>query len=103
MISPTHGFVQIPYRSLGAAVIIGHFSDFTDIHLMTELNPQSTVEPIQSITYLSRSYNVTIKHYHADYVLFDKRAFRASVSTAHQTCHFVASMLTNRTVKQRTE
>ena len=94
LVSPTTGFVPIhrgnstTKQYLGVTVFVDHYSDFIYIHLMTELNSKPTVEAKQAFERLAGSYNVRIRHYHADNGLFDTKAFKVSVSAARQTISF---------------
>ena len=41
---PTHHGMHTMLHYKGATVFVNHFSDFTYVHLMTELNAESTIE-----------------------------------------------------------
>ena len=94
LVSPTPGFVPTHrgyptlQRYKGATVFVDHFSDFTYVHLMTEMNGATTVEAKQAFERLAHSHNVAIKHYHCDNGLFDTRIFKQSIEKANQTISF---------------
>jgi hypothetical protein len=94
LISPTEGFVPIHrgtptlQRYIGATIFVDHFSDFTYVHLMTEMNAKATVEAKLAFERITSSHSVTIKHYHADNGLIHTKKFKTSVSRAGQTLSF---------------
>ena len=100
---PTHRGKPTLKRYVGATVFVDHFADFTYVHLMTELNAESTVEAKQAFERLSRSYNVKIKHYHADNGLFDTKAFKTSVKNLVNLYPFVVLMHTIKMKRWKTE
>lgn len=94
LISTVPGFVPIHRgkptlkQYVGATVFVDHFTDFAYVHLMTELNAESTVKAKQAFERLSRSYNIKVRHYHADNGLFDTKALKTSVEKSSQTISF---------------
>ena len=94
LVSPTPGFVPIhrglptKKRYIGANIFVDDYSDFTYVHLMTEMTVVSTVAANEAVERLSASHNVRIRHYHCDNGLFDSKAFKASIVLAHQTISF---------------
>ena len=94
LVSPTAGFVPTHRgkptlaRYLGATVFVDHFSDFTYIHLMTEMNAEETVQAKLAFERECATHGVTVKHYHADNGLFDSKDFRNSVKKAGQGLTF---------------
>ena len=94
LISPTSGFVPTHrgkptlQRYKGATIFVDHFSDFTYVHLMTDMNGESTVLAKQAFERLSRSYDVNILHYHCDNGLFDTKVFKQSIQESNQTISF---------------
>ena len=94
LISPTPGFVPIhrglptTKRYVGATIFVDHYSDFTYVHLMTEMTAAATVAAKEAFERLSASHNVRIHHYHCDNGLFDTKAFKSSIAIAHQTISF---------------
>ena len=71
LISPIAGFVPTHRGKptlalyLGATVSVDHFSDFTYIHLMTEMNAEETVQAKLAFECECATHGVTVKHYHA--------------------------------------
>ena len=94
LISPTPGFVPThrgtptKQRYVGATVFVDHFSDFTYVHLMTEMNSEATVEAKKAFERLAKSYQISIKHYHGDNGLFDTKLFWSSIKASNQTMSF---------------
>ena len=94
LVSPTPGFVPIHrgrptlQRYKGATVFVDHFSNFTYIHLMTEMDGNTTVEAKQAFERLAHSHKVPIKHYHCDNGLFGTNIFKQSIEKANQTISF---------------
>ena len=94
LISPTPGFVPcqrgIPTtkRYLGATVFVDHFSNFTYVHLMTEMDAAETVRAKESFERLTSSYDVTVRHYHCDNGLFNSHLFHTSIRRSNQTISF---------------
>jgi hypothetical protein len=94
LVSPTAGFVPTHrgrpslMRYIGATVFVDHFSDFTYVHLMTEMDAAATVAAKQAFERLLRSHGVTVHHYHADNGLFDTKLFKSAIATASQTLSF---------------
>lgn len=94
LISPTPGFLP-NHRGLpttksyvGATIFVDHFSDFTYIHLMTEMIAASTVASNEAFESISASHNVNIRHYNCDNGLFDSKEFKYYIVHAHQTLSF---------------
>ena len=91
LISPTPGLVPTyrgnPTRTryIGATVFVDHFSDFTYVHLMTEINAETTVEAKRAFERILNKHKVKAKHYHGDNGLFDTKLFKESIKTAGQT------------------
>ena len=75
-------------RYVGATVFVDHFSDLTYVHLMTNLDGDSTVEAKLAFERFAKSHGVHIQHYHANNGLFDTKVFKASIRTAGQTLSF---------------
>ena len=73
---------------IGATVFVDHYSDYTYIHLMTEMTAKATVEAKDAFERLAASHNVRIRHYHCDNGLFDTKSFKESIITARQTISF---------------
>mmetsp|Transcript_41992 Transcript_41992/g.101184 ORF Transcript_41992/g.101184 Transcript_41992/m.101184 type:complete len:1373 (+) Transcript_41992:2978-7096(+) len=94
LVSPTPGFVPTHRgnptlaRYVGATVFVDHFSDFTYIHLMTEMNADATVLAKLAFERECATHGVSIRHYHADNGLFDTKTFRNSVEKAGQGLTF---------------
>ena len=85
---PTHRGTPTLSRYIGATIFVDHYSSFTYVHLMTEMNAATTVAAKQAFERLLHSYGVTVKSYHADNGLFDTKAFRANIQTSHQNLTF---------------
>ena len=70
LISPTPGFVPThrgrptTKRYRGATVFVDHFSDFTYVHLMTDMNAEATVEAKQAFERLTGQHDIKIQLYH---------------------------------------
>ena len=94
LISPTPGFVPTHrgkptiQRYRGATVFVDHYSDYTYVHLMTEMNAEATVKAKQAFERISATHNVKIRHYHADNGLFDTHAFKLSIQKSGQSLSF---------------
>ena len=94
LISPTPGFVPVHRglptvkRYIGATVFVDHYSDYTYVHLMTEMDAKATIEAKDAFERLAASHAVRIRHYHCDNGLFDTNAFKASIIIARQTISF---------------
>lgn len=94
LISPTAGFVPthrgIPTtkRYIGATVFVDHYSDFTYVHLMTQMDGASTVEAKHAFERLAQAHGVKVQHYHSDNGLFDTKVFKDSVQASNQTISF---------------
>jgi hypothetical protein len=94
LVSPTAGFVPTHrgrpslVRYIGATVFVDHFSDFTYVHLMTEMDAAATVAAKQAFERILHSHGVTARHYHADNGLFDTKLFKSSIEQANQTLSF---------------
>jgi hypothetical protein len=94
LVSPTAGFVPIHrgrpslVRYIGATVFVDHFSDFTYVHLMTDMDAAATVAAKQAFERILRSHGVTAHHFHADNGLFDTKLFKSSIDQANQTLSF---------------
>jgi hypothetical protein len=69
-------------------VFVDHFSDFTYIHLMTEMDAAATVAAKQAFERILHSHGVTARHFHADNGLFDTKLFKSSIEQANQTLSF---------------
>ena len=61
----------------GATVFVDYHSSFKCVHLMTEMNANTTVEAKQAFKGLAASHNVSIKHFHHNKVLFQTKTFQA--------------------------
>ena len=73
----------------GATIFVDHASDFTYVHLMEGTpDTEKTVEADQSFERISKSYGVTIHHYHAGNGLFDTFKFKSKLATRNQTMSF---------------
>ena len=76
LISPTPGFVPTHrgrptlQRYKGATVFVDHYSEYTYIHLMIEMNAESTIKAKEAFERIAHSYSIHIKHYHCDNELF---------------------------------
>ena len=94
LISPTPGFVPIhrgkptTARYNGVTVFVDHYSELSYIHLMKELNAETTVEAKLAFERFANSHKVKIQHYHADNGLFDTKVFKGTINKAHQTLSF---------------
>jgi hypothetical protein len=94
LVSPTAGFVPTHrgrpslVRYIGATVFVDHFSDFTYVHLMTEMDAAATVAAKQAFERILHSHGVTARHFHADNGLFDTKLFKSSIKHANQTLSF---------------
>eukprot|EP00980_Cylindrotheca_fusiformis_P016832 scaffold5080_cov130-Cylindrotheca_fusiformis.AAC.1 len=94
LVSPTAGFVPTHRgrpsltRYLGATVFVDHFSDFTYVHLMTEMDAAATVEAKLAFERLLKSHGVYVQHYHADNGLFDTKLFKTAVQKGGQSLTF---------------
>ena len=66
LISPTPGFVPThrgrptTQRYRGATVFVDHYSDYTYVHLMTEMNAEATVKAKQAFERISATHDVKI-------------------------------------------
>jgi hypothetical protein len=86
LVSPTPGFFPTHHgtpavkRYIGATVFTNHFSDFTYVHLMTEMNAEATAKAKLAFERVAASYSATVHHYHADNDLFETKVLKASVS-----------------------
>ena len=94
LVNPTADFVPV-HRGLptkkhyvDATIFADHYSDFTYMHLMTDLDVEATVGAKQSIERLAPDYDLKIKHYHADNGLFDTKVFKQLVQVENQTLKF---------------
>ncbi|CAJ1943881.1 unnamed protein product, partial [Cylindrotheca closterium] len=85
---PTHRGTPTTMRYTGATVFVDHFSDFTYIHLMTEMNAETTVLAKLAFERECATHGVPVRHYHADNGLFDTKLFRSSVEKAGQGLTF---------------
>ena len=94
LVSPTPGLVPTHRgrptlkRYIGATVFVDHYSDFTYIHLMVEMNKETTVEAKEAFERVAEEYNVRIRYYHCDNGLFDTFLFKSSITKAHQSITF---------------
>ena len=94
LVSPTPGFVPIhrgrptKKRYIGATIFVDHFSGFSYVHLLTEMNAQTTVESKQAFERVAESHGVSIRHYHCDNGLFDTKLFKESIAKANQGISF---------------
>ena len=94
LISPTPGFVPThrgrptTKRYRGATVFIDHYSDYTYVHLMMEMDADATVKAKQAFEQICSEHNVKIRHYHADNGLFDMHAFKLSIQKSGQNLSF---------------
>ena len=94
LVSPTPGFVPTHRgkptlkRYIGATVFADHFSDYTYIHLMVEMNAKTTVETKEAFERVAEEHKVKIQHYHCDNGLFDTILFKSSIAKAHQSIIF---------------
>ena len=61
---------QSPVWQQVPACLHRHFSDFTYVHLMTDMNTEATVEAKQAFERLAGQHDIKIQHYHADNGLF---------------------------------
>lgn len=94
LISPTPGFVPThrgkptTTRYIGATVFVDHFTDFTYVHLMSEMNAEATVDAKRAFERVCAKHGVVVRHYHADNGLFDTQKFKLSVEQAGQSLTF---------------
>jgi len=94
LISPTEGFVPThrgkptKKRYVGATIFVDHYSDYTYIHLMTNMNAESTVEAKLAFERHAKSFGITRRHYHADNGLFDAELFKKNIARACQSLSF---------------
>ncbi|CAJ1954061.1 unnamed protein product [Cylindrotheca closterium] len=72
---PTHRGTLTTMRYTGATVFVDHFSDFTYIHLMTEMNAETAVLAKLAFKRECATHGVPVRHYHADNGLFDTKLF----------------------------
>lgn len=68
----------------GATVIVNHFSDFTYVHLMKEMNAASTVTLKQAFEHVASTHRVMIRYYHTD----NGHLFKEAVNSAGQSLTF---------------
>jgi hypothetical protein len=91
MESPIPGFIaqikgtptKAHYNS--ATVFTDHYSDVTFIHLQRSTNAQETLEAKHAFEQWATSYNVNIRHYHADNGRFAETLFMTDVARKGQT------------------
>lgn len=91
LVSPTPGFIPI-HRGKPTlsryTVFVDHFSDYTYVQLMTEMDGPATIEAKAAFERVMASHGVTVRHYHADNGLFDTKIFRAAIVKARQDLTF---------------
>ena len=75
-------------RVWGATVFYDHGSDYSYVHLMTDLTSSSTIEAKHAFERKMATYDVTIKHYHADNGRFNDIAFREDCKKSKQKLTF---------------
>ena len=75
-------------RICAAVVFKDHNSDFDYTHLMTSCNLEETIAAKQAFEKIAATYNVKIKHYHADNGHFACQGFRDEVARCGQTISF---------------
>ena len=94
LVSPTPGLIPTHRgrpklaRFKGATVFVDHFSNFTYVHLMSEMNGEETVLAKLAFERECATHGVSVRHYHADNGLFDTKVFRNSVEKAGQGLTF---------------
>ena len=83
-------------RICGAVVFKDHKSDFDYTHLMTSCNLEETIAAKQAFEKIAATYNVKIKHYHADNGHFACQGFRDEVARCGQTISCAELVLTTK-------
>ena len=85
-------FIAVDLKKLrykGATVFVDpFFFDIAYVHLMSELNGETTVKSKQAFERLVALHRINIKHYLADNGLFRTKVFKNSIQCANQTISF---------------
>ena len=71
-----------------ATVFVDHHSDLTFVHVTPSDTSEETVEAKEAFERFAASFDVTIKHYHADNGRFADKLFREHVTEKGQTISF---------------
>ena len=85
---PTHRGRPTLKLYIGATLFVNHFSDFTYVHLMVEMNAKSTVEAKEAFERVAEEHKVCIQHYYCDNGLFGTILFKSSITKARQSITF---------------
>jgi hypothetical protein len=71
-----------------ASVFVNHYSRLINIHLMTKLTSEETMEAKQAFEHFAKQHGIRILHYHCDNGRFADNVFKNSCSAKGQQLTF---------------
>jgi hypothetical protein len=96
LISPTPGFVAqmrgilTSKRYTATTVFVDHHSGLSFVHCQLSTSAVHTIEAKRAFERYAKTYDVKIKHYHADNGIFDSKAFVREVHNCGQGITYCA-------------